>query len=233
MKSKKELEKNCINENIKLQNLGLVIQSFGNVSIRINNNHFFIKPSGINPKKLKNIDCPIIRIQDGLKIYGKYKPSTDMQTHLELYKKFKELNSIAHCHSKYATAWAQASKSIPLLGTTHADYWEKEIPLIDYISKKELNKNYEMFTGKLIVNKLIKLQTNTIKCPGVIVAGHGVFSWSTRLEGAVLNCELIEYIAELAYLSSQIGIRKKIPNYISKKHFDRKHGKNAYYGQKR
>ena len=233
MKKNIKLDKKCIEQNKKLIDLGLAIQTFGNVSIKIDNNHFFIKPSGIDSKKLKNGDCPIIRINDGLKIHGKYNPSTDMQTHLELYRNFKVLNSISHCHPKYATSWAQASKPIPLLGTTHADYWEKEIPLINYISKKELSKNYELYTGKLIVNKLIELKISPLKCPGVLVAGHGIFSWSDKYEGAVLISELCEYIAEIAYFSLQLGIRKKIPNYISKKHFNRKHGKKAYYGQKK
>ena len=233
MKKNIKLEKKCIEQNKKLINLGLAFQTFGNVSIKIDNNHFFIKPSGIDAKILKNGDCPIIRIHDGLKIQGKYYPSTDMQTHLELYRNFKVLNSISHCHSKYATAWAQGYKAIPLLGTTHADFWNKEIPLIEYISKKELFENYELFTGKLIIKKLFELKTTPLKCTSVLVAGHGVFSWSDTYEGAVLNSELCEYIAEIAYLSLKIGIRKKIPNYISKKHFDRKHGKNAYYGQKK
>ena len=226
-----KLEKICIKENIKLSKFGLKDHSFGNVSVRIDKNHFYIKPSGYDVKKLKIGDSPLISIKSGKVVKNKtLKPSVDMPTHLEIYKKFSMINSIAHCHSKYATAWAQASRSIPLLGTTHADFWSGEIPLVKYIKKKFLNK-YELITGKLICEKLIKEKIDPRVCPGLLVAGHGQFSWSTLPDKSVSNSQLIEFIAETAYATLTIGNNKKIPSYISKFHFDRKHSKKKYYGQ--
>ena len=227
----KKLEKICIKENIKLSKFGLGDHSFGNVSIRIDKNHFYIKPSGYNVKKLKIGDCPLISIKTSKVVKNKkFKPSVDMPTHLEIYKRFKTINSIAHCHSKYATSWAQASRPIPLLGTTHADFWSGDVPLVKYIKKKFLNK-YESITGKLICNKLIKDKIDPKVCPGLLVAGHGQFSWSTSTEKSVSNSQLIEFVAETAYATLIIGKNKKIPSYISKFHFDRKHSKKKYYGQ--
>lgn len=227
----KKLEKICIKENIRLSEFGLQDHSFGNVSIRINKNHFYIKPSGYNVKKLKIGDCPIISIKSGKVIKNKkLKPSVDMPTHLEIYKKFTKINSIAHSHSKYATSWAQASKPIPMLGTTHADFWSGAIPVVNFIKKKFLNK-YEAVTGKLICDKLIKEKINPYVCPGVLVAGHGQFSWSISSEKSVSNSQLIEFVAETAYATLVIGKDKKIPSYITKFHFDRKHSKKKYYGQ--
>ena len=224
--------KNCIKQNILLIKKDLVIQTFGNVSIRIDTNHFCIKPSGIPAEELKINDIPIIRISDGKKIKGNLQPSTDTPTHQIIYKKYKDIKSIAHTHSKYATSWAQTNKSIPLLGTTHADYWINEIPVIKYINKSNLEKNYELMTGKLIIKTIENKKYNPISCPGVIVSGHGPFTWGTDETKAVLYSEMLEYIAELAFISMQIKINKKIPNYISRKHFERKHGKSSYYGQK-
>ena len=199
------------------------------MSIRIDKNHFYIKPSGYNVKKLKIGDCPLISIKTSKVVKNKkFKPSVDMPTHLEIYKRFKTINSIAHCHSKFATSWAQASRPIPLLGTTHADFWSGEIPLVKYIKKKFLNK-YELITGKLICEKLIKEKIDPRVCPGLLVAGHGQFSWSNSTEKSVSNSQLIEFVAETAYATLIIGKNKKIPSYISKFHFDRKHSKKILW----
>ena len=136
-----KFEKICIKENIKLSKSGLQDHSFGNVSVRVDKNHFYIKPSGFNVKKLKIGDCPLISIKSGKVIKNeRLNPSVDTPTHQEIYKKFSQINSIAHCHSKYATSWAQACKPIPLLGTTHADYWPGDIPLVKFIKKKKFKK---------------------------------------------------------------------------------------------
>lgn len=226
-----KFEKICINENVKLSKLGLEDHSFGNVSVRIDKNYFYIKPSGYNVKKLKIGDCPLISIQTGKVVKNKrLNPSVDMPTHLEIYKRFLQINSIAHCHSKYATAWAQACKPIPLLGTTHADYWSGDVPLVKFIEKKKL-RNYEAITGKLICDKLIRDKIDPKVCPGLLVSGHGQFSWSCSFKNSVANSQLIEFVAETAYATINISNNKKIPNYISKFHFDRKHSKKKYYGQ--
>ena len=221
----------CINQNKKLVEKKLVIQSFGNVSVRYDVNHFLIKPSGVNLDKINPKDIPLIDIKSGKKVSGKLKPSMDTATHLEIYKKYKYIKSVTHTHSEYATAWAQASRSIPLIGTTHADYWEKEIPIIKFINKKDINKDYELFTGKMIIENIVKKKIDAYKCPGVLVAGHGPFTWGKEFDSSVLNAEILEFIAKTTYISFQLKIKKRLPKYISNKHFVRKHGKDAYYGQ--
>ncbi len=231
MKKYKNFSKECKNQNIRLVKKDLSIQTFSNVSIRINEKYFVIKPSGVIPNKIDINQCPIIRVSDGKKVYGKYNPSTDTPTHQILYKEFKNLKSISHTHSKYATAWAQTAKSIPIYGTTHSDYWVSKIPVTGYIKKQKL-KDYEKNTGYLILDTLKKLKLKTNECPGVIVAGHGSFCWGNDFKSAVNYSEMMEFIAELAYYSEQIKVKKKLPFYISKKHFERKFGNKRYYGQK-
>lgn len=226
-----KLAKFCIKQNKELIDKKLVIQSFGNVSVRYDANHFLIKPSGVNLNKIKPSDVPLINIKSGKKVLGKLKPSMDTATHLEIYKKYKDIKSITHTHSEYATAWAQASKPIPLIGTTHADYWEKEVPIIKFINKKNINKDYELFTGKMIIENLVNKKINVYRCPGVLVAGHGPFTWGKEVDSSVLNAEILEFIAKTTYMSFQLKIKKKLPKHISNKHFVRKHGKDAYYGQ--
>ena len=155
----------CINQNKKLVKKKLVIHNFGNVSNRYDNDHFAIKPSGANISKLKPSDIPIINISSGRQVSGKLKPSTDTPTHLEIYKSHKNIKSITHTHSTYATVWAQSAKSIPLIGTTHADYWKNEVPIVNYITSKDLNKNYEKNTGKLILKTLKKKKIRCLYMP--------------------------------------------------------------------
>ena len=163
---------------------------------------------------------------------GRYVAETLMPLIMEVEKKYSEIKSIAHTHSKYVTAWAQSGKSIPIYGTTHADYWKSEIPVTNFISQKNLKKNYEANTGDLIVETLRKKKLTPFDCPGIIVAGHGGFSWGQNNSDAVKISELMEFIAELAYFTEAIKVKKKLPKYISKKHFERKFGKKSYYGQK-
>ena len=226
------LSRLCIDQNRILVKKKLVIQNFGNVSIRFDDNHFFIKPSGVDLSKLKPSDVPLVNIKTGRKILGKLQPSSDTATHLEIYKKYKYINSITHTHSTYATGWAQSGKSIPLLGTTHADFWKNDIPVVNFISKKNIRDDYEKFTGKLIIETLIKKKLDANSCPGVIVMGHGPFAWSNSIDGSTKNAEALEFIAKLSFISIQLKIKKKLPLYISNKHYQRKHGKKAYYGQK-
>ena len=231
IKKYKNYSQECKRQNIRLVEKKLSIQTFSNVSVRIDKNYFVIKPSGIPPKKINVNDCPIIRISNGKKVFGKYNPSTDTPTHQILYKNFAHIKSISHTHSKYATAWAQTGKSIPMYGTTHSDYWAGKIPVTRYLKKNQLQE-YEKNTGLLIVNLLKKLKFKSTGCPGVIVAGHGPFCWGNSFDGAVNYSEMMEYIAEMAYFSEQIKVKNRLPLYISKKHFERKFGKNRYYGQK-
>tara|TARA_B110000971_G_C19855907_1_gene429357 strand:+ start:150 stop:848 length:699 start_codon:yes stop_codon:yes gene_type:complete len=222
----------CIQQNKELIKRKLVIHNFGNVSLRLDKNHFVIKPSGADLSKLKPSDMPILDISSKKKIKGKLKPSTDTPTHLEIYKKFLNIKSITHNHSTYATVWAQCAKPIPLIGTTHADYWKNEVPIIDYLSLEELKSKYEENTGKLILKTLKLKKLTPYTCPGVIVAGHGPFTWGEDKNSSVINAEILEFVAKTTYLSELLKIKKKIPKYISQKHYQRKHGKKAYYGQK-
>ena len=223
----------CIKQNKKLIQKKLVLHNFGNVSIRINEDHFIIKPSGAKVANLTSNDMPVINIKTGKQIKGKLEPSTDTPTHLEIYKCYKDIKSITHTHSNYATVWAQSSKPIPLIGTTHADFWKNEVPIVKFISSKDIKKNYEKITGELILKTLRKKKLDAYTCPGVIVAGHGPFTWATSLEGSVVNAEILEFVAKTTFQSYLLQVKKKLPRYISRKHYTRKHGKKAYYGQKK
>jgi L-ribulose-5-phosphate 4-epimerase len=232
MKNYFKLASACISQNKKLIQKKLVIYNFGNVSLRLDKDHFVIKPSGAKISNLVPNDIPIINIKSGKKIKGKLKPSTDTPTHLEIYKHNKDIKSITHTHSTYATVWAQSAKPIPLIGTTHADYWKNEVPVVKFISLKDLNKGYEKITGKLILQTLKNKKLDVYKCPGVIVAGHGPFTWGTKIDSSVIIAEILEFVAQTTFQSYLLKIKKKLPKHISKKHYVRKNGKKSYYGQK-
>ena len=228
----KLIQKNCHVANVSLAKSSLVIHSFGNISSRINDKYFTIKPSGANLNILKHTDYPIIRISDNKIIKGKLNPSTDTPTHCLLYKKYPEIGGIAHTHSKFATAWSQAKKSIPILGTTHADYSQKNIQVTNPLKKNQIIKNYEKNIGNSIIDCLRKSKIKPLECPGILVANHAPFSFGINANQAFKNAEILEYIAELAYLSLQINSKSKIDINLIKKHFFRKHGPSSYYGQK-
>jgi len=228
----KLIQKNCHVANINLAKSSLVIHSFGNISSRIDDKYFTIKPSGANLNILKHTDYPIIRISDNKIIKGKLNPSTDTPTHCLLYKKYPEIGGIAHTHSKFATAWSQAKKSIPILGTTHADYSQKNIQVTNHLKKNQIIKNYEKNIGNSIIDCLKKSKIKPLECPGILVANHAPFSFGINANQAFKNAEILEYIAEVAYLSLQINSKSKIDINLIKKHFFRKHGPTSYYGQK-
>ena len=228
----KLIQKNCHVANVNLAKSSLVIHSFGNISSRIDDKYFTIKPSGANLNILKHADYPIIRISDNKIIKGKLNPSTDTPTHCLLYKKYPEIGGIAHTHSKFATAWSQAKKSIPILGTTHADYSQKNIQVTNPLKKNQIIKNYEKNIGNSIIDCLKKSKIKPLECPGILVANHAPFSFGINANQAFKNAEILEYIAELAYLSLQINSKSKIDINLIKKHFFRKHGPTSYYGQK-
>ena len=228
----KLIQKNCHVANVNLAKSSLVIHSFGNISSRIDDKYFTIKPSGANLNILKHTDYPIIRISDNKIIKGKLNPSTDTPTHCLLYKKYPEIGGIAHTHSKFATAWSQAKKSIPILGTTHADYSQKNIQVTNPLKKNQIIKNYEKNIGNSIIDCLKKSKIKPLECPGILVANHAPFSFGINANQAFKNAEILEYIAEVAYLSLQINSKSKIDINLIKKHFFRKHGPSSYYGQK-
>ena len=226
-----EFKHQCLKANKQIFSSGLVFDTFGNASLKVSNN-FVIKPSGINLMECTAEDMSIVAVQSGKLIEGKL-PSSDTPTHLELYKNLNDIGGIVHTHSQYATAWAQAAKSIPCLGTTHADYWKGEIPVTRELTVDEINGEYELETGKVIVETLRELRVDPLACPGVLVAHHGPFTWGRTIEEAVKNAERLEYIAKLGWMTLQI--KPQVPHISSElhhRHFSRKHGPDAYYGQK-
>jgi len=224
------LKELCLLANKTIIDNGLAKFQFGNVSLR-NDHEVIIKPTGIDLDTCDFEDMSVVDVRTAQHSSGRA-PSTDTLTHIEIYKKYKEIQSVVHTHSPYATAWAQASKPIPCLGTTHADYWEGEVPVTRELTESEINGEYELATGKVIVEMLLKLGLEPCECPGILVAHHGPFTWGQTVEEAVKNAELLEYIAKLACLSLQLNpITTAIPVALHHRHFSRKHGTNAYYGQ--
>jgi len=223
--------KECWIQNKNLLKNFLVFDSFGNVSQRLDENHFTIKPSGVNLNKISYLDFPIININNGFVVNNKLKPSTDTPTHRAIYNKYRNIGGIAHTHSIYATAWSQSGKTVPILGTTHADYWEKNIPITENLKKNEIIKNYEFNTGLKIISKIQKIEEDPLKCPGILVKNHGPFVWGKNSGEAVKYANLIENICKIAYITLKINNKSKISKNLILKHFLRKHGKKAYYGQ--
>ncbi len=228
----KKLKEEVWKANIKLANSGLVIFSWGNVSgINRAEGLIVIKPSGIEYEVLTVDDMVVVDFNENI-IEGNKRPSSDTATHIELYKNFSEIGGITHTHSVYATAFAQACKDIPCLGTTHADAFNGAVPVTRFLSKEEVEIDYEKNTGKIIVERFKNLDPNAI--PAVLVAGHAPFSWGQSATDSVKNSIILEQIALMAVNSLQINSKvKSLPEYILQKHFSRKHGPNAYYGQKR
>lgn len=223
--------KNCIQTNVCLHDSRLVVGSFGNASQRIDDNHFVIKPSGVDPSMVDEADMPVIEICSGKQVKGKMRPSTDTPTHGVLYKRFTEIGGIVHCHSLHASAWAQAGMHIPMLGTSHADYWHCDIPVTRALTSAEISESYEHSTGVSIAGTIENLGCNALFCPGVLVRNHGPFTWGIDAAEALQHAQLLEYVAELASLTISLNQGAEIDADLAKKHYDRKHGENAYYGQ--
>lgn len=225
-----DLKKKVCEANIGLTEKKLVVYTWGNVSgIDRKKGIVAIKPSGIEYLDLKPDDIVLLDL-DGKIVEGNLNPSSDTPTHLELYRHFKTIGGIVHTHSEWATSWAQAGRSIPAFGTTHADYFHGEIPCTRYLRKEEVEGDYELETGKLIVNEFRERDYRSI--PGALVAGHGPFAWGSDPMDALHNAVVMEYVARMAYRTIRLGNNHAIDNYLLDKHYSRKHGKGAYYGQK-
>jgi len=225
-----ELKKEVYNANIALVKHGLVIFTWGNVSgIDRKRGLMVIKPSGVDYENMKVEDMVVVSLEDGSVVEGKMKPSSDTPTHLILYKNFTGINAIVHTHSTYATAWAQSGTEIPALGTTHADHFYGAIPCTRSLSMDEVNGQYEVETGNVIVNAFQNIDPESI--PGVLVSGHGPFSWGSTPEKAVYNAVVLEEVARMALHTFSLGYTRPIDQFLLDKHYLRKHGKNAYYGQ--
>lgn len=227
-----ELKREVFEENLELVEKKLVIYTWGNVSgIDRESKIFAIKPSGVDYDIMKSDDMVLIDLE-GKKIEGKYKPSSDTPTHIELYKAFPEIGAIVHTHSSYATSWAQARKDIPAFGTTHADYFYGDIPCARALTKEEIENDYEKNTGLVIIETLKERNINPMDIPGIIIASHGPFAWGKDSRQAVYNAVVLEELSKMAYRTIQINPNiKSVEKYLLDKHYFRKHGKNAYYGQ--
>jgi L-ribulose-5-phosphate 4-epimerase len=225
-----ELKEKVLKANLDLVKHGLVIFTWGNVSaIDRKAGLVVIKPSGVSYETMTAEDMVVLDLQ-GNKVEGKLKPSSDTPTHLVLYNAFPEIGGIVHTHSTYATSWAQAGCDIPNIGTTHADYFSEAIPCTRSMTKEEIEGDYEKETGNVIVERFKGI--NPMHVPGVLVENHGPFAWGKDADEAVYNAVVMEQVAKMAFISFNINPQLKMNPYLVIKHFERKHGPNAYYGQK-
>jgi len=227
----KELKERVYQANLDLVGHGLVILTFGNASgIDRRRGIVAIKPSGVGYEEMKPADIVLVDL-DGRVVEGKLRPSSDTPTHLALYRAFRTIGGIAHAHSEYATMFAQAGHEIPCLGTTHADHFRGPVPVTRMISKAEVEHDYEASIGKLIVERFRRL--DPMSTPAVLVAGHGPFAWGGSPEDAVRNALVLELVAKMAFgtqvLAPGCG---PLPVHLLRRHFERKHGPRATYGQK-
>ena len=227
-----KLKEEVFKANLELPKRGLVTYTWGNVSgIDRESGLFVIKPSGVDYETMTPGDMVVMDL-DGNRVEGRYKPSSDTPTHLELYKKYEGIGGVVHTHSPEATSWAQAGRSIPLYGTTHADYFYGEIPCARSLTPEEINGAYETNTGLVIIETFEKLGLNPLYTPGVLCTNHGPFTWGKDAAEAVHNAVVLEEVAKMALKTELINPQvKPAPDCIRDKHFFRKHGENAYYGQ--
>lgn len=224
-----ELKKRVFEQNIALVKHGLVVLTWGNVSAKDEETGYVvIKPSGVPYDVMKSEDMVIVDIEGNV-IEGRYRPSSDLPTHLYLYKQYPTLGGIVHTHSTYATAFAQSGREITAYGTTHADAFYGNVPCTRELTVDEIDEAYEWNTGKVIAEAVTDLEA----IPAMLVKNHGVFTWGGTPEKAVENAVTLEEVAKMALLTEQLnGETPRIKQHLLDKHYFRKHGKNAYYGQK-
>jgi L-ribulose-5-phosphate 4-epimerase len=223
------LKETVFKANLDLLKHGLVIHTWGNVSGRDRESGLVvIKPSGVGYNVMKASDMVVIDAE-GKTIEGRYKPSTDTPTHLVLYRAYPGLGGVVHTHSTYATSWAQAGRSIPPFGTTHADHYYGEVPCTRQLTEDEINGDYEISTGNVIIERLKGI--DPLSVPSVLVNSHGPFIWGKTPEDAVYNAVALEEIARMAFYTVLLGKNEPVDDSLLDKHFKRKHGHDAYYGQ--
>ena len=227
-----ELKRQVCRANLELVSEGLVVLTFGNVSgIDRARGLVVIKPSGVPYDEMKPEHMAVVSLESGAPVEGNLKPSSDTPTHLALYRAFKDVGGIAHTHSLYATAWAQAKRGIPAYGTTHADYWHGEVPCTRPMTTAEIETDYEANTGQVIVETFKNL--DPLHAPAVLVASHGPFTWGKDAAAAVHHAVVLEFVAKLACETLRIDPQAlPMQSALLDKHFHRKHGPKAYYGQK-
>ena len=227
-----DLKEKVCEANLELVRRGMVIYTWGNVSeIDRTKGLIVIKPSGVNYDSLKPEDMVVVDLKSGNRVEGRYRPSSDTATHLELYRCFSDIGGITHTHSINAVAFAQAGLNIETLGTTHADYFSGTIPCTRELTEEEVLQGYEENTGRVIVECFNNNKINPQYVPGVIVKNHGPFCWGKDANESVYHAVVMETIAEMNLRTLLLNPKAKMAKYVIDKHFWRKHGKNAYYGQ--
>ncbi|EPP9830404.1 L-ribulose-5-phosphate 4-epimerase [Klebsiella pneumoniae] len=226
-----QLKQQVFEANMDLPRYGLVTFTWGNVSaIDRQRGLVVIKPSGIAYESMTVDDMSVVDLQ-GHVVEGRWRPSSDTATHLALYRRYPDLVGVVHTHSTHATAWAQAGLAIPALGTTHADYFFGDIPCTRALSAQEVDEAYELNTGQVIIETLG--EANPLHTPGIVVYQHGPFAWGKDAHEAVHNAVVMEEVARMAWIARGINPQlQPIDSWLMNKHFQRKHGPNAYYGQK-
>lgn len=228
-----ELKDRVCAANLDLVDKGVVIYTWGNVSgISDDRKYMVIKPSGVDYAGMSPDDMVVVSIETGEKVEGKWNPSSDTKTHLALYRKYPEIKGIVHTHSTNAVAFAQAGIDIPALGTTQADYFYGDIPCARELTKGEVESDYEANTGKVIVETIENRRLNPIAVPGIVVKNHGPFAWGKSPENAVYNAVIMEKVAEMDLKTLMLNPNAEMKQYVLDKHYMRKHGPDAYYGQK-
>lgn len=230
-----ELKEKVFKANLELVRQGLVIYTWGNVSgIDRASGLVVIKPSGVSYDRMKASDMVVVDLASGETVEGGLNPSSDTPTHLALYRAFPNIGGVVHTHSTYATAFAQAGRDIPNIGTTHADYFHKEIPCTREMTEDEVRGQYELETGHVIVDEFLNLRgINPDHTPGVLVRNHGPFSWGSSPDNAVYNAVVMEQCAKMAYIALTLNPSLSMNPLLIEKHYSRKHGPGAYYGQKK
>jgi L-ribulose-5-phosphate 4-epimerase len=224
-----ELKESVCRANLDLLQYGLVIFTWGNVSgIDREKGLVVIKPSGVSYDHMKPRDMVVMDLY-GNRVEGELKPSSDTPTHIFLYLQFPDIGGVVHTHSEWATSWAQARRPIPAYGTTHADHFYGEIPCTRPLTREEVEDQYELNTGVVIVETFRDLDPMAV--PGVLVSQHGPFSWGKDEHDAVHNAKVIDEVAKMAYYNESLGNTSPVDPYLLEKHYKRKHGKDAYYGQ--
>lgn len=226
-----ELKEKVYKANLELVEHGLVIFTWGNVSaIDRNRGLVVIKPSGVSYDAMKPSDMVVVDLEGNV-VEGDLNPSSDTPTHLALYRAWPEIGGVVHTHSTYATAWAQAGKDIPNIGTTHADYFHHDIPCTEDMTEAEILGEYELKTGNVIISRFEGM--NPVHTPGVLVRNHGPFSWGKDAFDAVHNAVVMEQVAKMAHIAYMVNPKLTMNRHLIEKHFNRKHGPGAYYGQKK
>ncbi|MCQ2417402.1 MAG: L-ribulose-5-phosphate 4-epimerase [Oscillospiraceae bacterium] len=228
-----ELKQAVFEANMELTARGVVIYTWGNVSgIDRSKGIIVIKPSGVEYDAMTPEDMVAVDLETGKTAEGKWKPSSDTKTHLELYRQFPELGGVTHTHSVNAVAFAQAGMDVPALGTTHADYFYGPVPCTRALTQEEVETDYEGNTGKVIVETLHDRQIEPLAVPGIVVRNHGPFTWGKDPAASVYHAVVLDTVADMAIKTLALNSGAAMPQYILDKHYMRKHGPNAYYGQK-